>query len=88
MLRDATLRYAMPIIALALVACATSNDSERWTCMADGMVNSHYSGGDTAMIHLKSYSSGGHYRVTRSGDGTVANGVSADGTGFQCKKRP
>jgi hypothetical protein len=50
-------------------------------------VNSRYTGGDTALIHLQGFSSGGNYPVTKSADGNVATGTTANGTAFQCVKK-
>ena len=74
-------------LAAALGACASTGVSSAWACSASGLVNSHYTGGDTALIHLQGFSSGGNYPVTKSADGNVATGTTANGTAFQCAKK-
>ena len=74
------------ITAGALSACASPGESAAWVCSASGLVNSHYTGGSTALIHLQGFSSGGNYPVTKSADGNVATGTTGNGTAFQCVK--
>jgi hypothetical protein len=58
---------------------------KKWTCEAKNLVIGSYSGGETAHIQLRGYSSGNSYPVKKSPDGTVATGVTGDGTAFTCK---
>jgi len=74
-------------LASALGACASTGVGSAWACSASGLVNSHYTGGDTALIHLQGFSSGGNYPVTKSADGNVATGTTANGTDFQCVQK-
>lgn len=64
---------------------AAASTTAAWTCTADNLVDSRYSGGSSAYIHLKGYGSGGRYRVTRQSDGT-ATGKTKDGTPFTCTR--
>jgi len=50
------------------------------------LVNAHYTGSGTAMIHLQGFSSGGSYTVTKNAQGTEATGTTANGTPFTCIK--
>lgn len=72
---------------LILAACATTGDGGNWTCSAKGLVNSYYTGGFNAMIHLEGYSSGGTYEVTKNAEGTEATGTTANGTPFKCIRK-
>jgi len=74
-------------LVVVLSACASPGASASWACSASGLVNSHYTGGDTALIHLQGFSSGGNYAVTKSADGNRATGTTANGTAFQCVKK-
>jgi hypothetical protein len=74
-------------LAVVLCACASPGAGASWACSASGLVNSRYTGGDTALIHLQGFSSGGNYPVTKSADGNVATGTTANGTAFQCVKK-
>jgi hypothetical protein len=74
-------------LAAALGACASTGVGDAWACSASGLVNSHYIGGGTALIHLQGFSSGGNYPVTKSADGNVAKGTTGNGTEFQCVKK-
>lgn len=74
-------------LAATLGACASTGVGGAWACSSSGLVNSHYTGGDTALIHLQGFSSGGNYPVTKSADGNVATGTTANGTAFQCVKK-
>ena len=74
------------LIAIAIAGCATTGDGASWKCSAKGLVNSYYTGSDSAMIHLQAYSSGGHYTVTKNAQGTEAKGTTANGTPFTCVK--
>lgn len=73
-------------LVMVLSACTSPGVSPSWVCSASGLVNSHYTGGSTALIHLQGFSSGGNYPVTKSADGSVATGTTANGTAFQCVK--
>lgn len=75
------------LVAAALAGCAATPGSGSWQCSADGLVNAHYTGGDSAMIHLQGFSSGGQYPVKKNGQGTEASGTTANGTPFVCKKQ-
>lgn len=74
-------------LVVVLSACASPGAGASWACSASGLVNSRYTGGDTALIHLQGFSSGGNYPVTKSADGNVATGTTANGTAFQCVKK-
>lgn len=74
-------------LVVGLSACAAPGSGQPWECTASGLVNSHYTGGDSALIHLQGFSSGGNYAVTKSADGNVATGTTANGTAFQCVKK-
>lgn len=81
------LRFFGAIAVIGWVTgCATSGAGSGWTCTAQGLVNSYYTGSETAMIHLQGYSSGGTYKVTKNAQGTEATGSTADGTPFKCLK--
>ena len=75
----------------AVTACTTTEPDTTtaatapaaWTCSAQNLVNSRYSGGSSAYIHLKGYGSGGRYRVTKQNDSRVT-GTTKDGTPFTC----
>ncbi len=79
-----TFSVCMSIILLS--GCVSSQNGSNWQCSANGMINSSYSGGNTAMIHLSGYSRGGHYKVSKNEAGTVATGNTGNGTPFVCKK--
>jgi hypothetical protein len=69
----------------ALIAgCATDGSltTKQWKCEANNLINSNYTGGDYAMIHLAPYESGGRYKVTK--EGSTATGTTANGTKFVC----
>jgi len=55
-----------------------------WKCVAEDLENFSFDGGDTAMIHLSSYSSGGDYDVEFNASKTVAKGETGDATPFTC----
>lgn len=74
------------LAAVAISGCATTGDSANWKCSAQGLVNSHYTGSDSAMIHLQGFSSGGSYKVTKNAQGSEASGTTANGTPFKCVK--
>ena len=58
------LKYSLAVLAIAIVSgCATTGDGASWKCSAQGLVNGYYTGGDSAMIHLQGYSSGGRHIV-------------------------
>lgn len=67
---------------MALVAPAAAQGS--WKCSARGLVSASYSGGSSAYIHLKGFSSGGTYSVTKRGK--VATGTTKNGTKFTCRQ--
>lgn len=78
---------ALCTLLATLGACASPGGTSTWTCSAPGLQNAHYTGGNTAQIHLQGFSSGGSYQVTKSADGNVATGTTANGTAFQCVKK-
>jgi len=73
-------------LTLALAGCASNPSSPAWRCEASGLVNSHYTGGEYAMVHLSGFSSGGQYKVQMNAEKTVASGSTANGTPFKCFK--
>ena len=75
---------ASTVVAVASAAVAQTAKPKTWTCTAPTLVNFSYDGGETAYIHLQTFSSGGHYPVTRNKAGTQATGVTANGTKFVC----
>ena len=77
-------RFASICSLLILSACATTGEGGDWKCSAKGLVNSYYTGGYKAMIHLEGYSSGGSYEVIKNAAGTEATGTTANGTPFKC----
>jgi hypothetical protein len=80
-------KFGAVLITVAFIsACASSSEVGTWKCSANGLVNSHYAGGDTAMIQLQGFSSGGQYMATKSVDGSTATGTTANGTAFNCVK--
>jgi hypothetical protein len=82
-----TLKFSLTILAIATVSgCATTGDGSSWKCSAQGLVNSYYTGTDSAMIHLQGVSYGGSYNVTKNTQGTEATGTTANGTPFKCVK--
>lgn len=84
-----SMRISLAILAAAAVsACATPGADGNWKCSAQGLANAHYSGADSAMIHLQGFSSGGNYKVTKNAQGTEATGTTANGTPFKCVKLP
>jgi hypothetical protein len=81
--------YKFPLVILTMAAisgCATTGDGATWKCSSQGLVNSHYTGSDSAIIHLQGYPSGGSYKVTKNAQGTEASGVTGNGTPFTCVK--
>jgi hypothetical protein len=70
----------------AISGCASTGDGAIWECSAQGLVNSHYTGSDSAMIHLQGFSSGGNYKVSKNAQGTEATGTTGNGTPFKCVK--
>ena len=81
------MRLVSVLGAGALIACVSPVSGEAWACSASGLLNSHYTGGGTALIHLQGFNSGCNYPVTKSADGNVAMGTTANGTAFQCVKK-
>ena len=82
-----TMKISMVILAIATVSgCATTGDGASWKCLAQGLINSHYTGSESAMIHLQGFSSGGSYKVAKNAQGTEATGTTANGTPFKCVK--
>ena len=82
-----TMKFSLVILAIATVSgCASTGDGTSWKCSAQGLVNSYYTGSDSAMIHLQGFSSGGNYKVTKNDQGTEATGTTANGTSFKCVK--
>ncbi len=75
---------AICTLLATLGACVSTGAGGAWTCSAPGLQNAHYTGGDTALIHLQGYSSGNNYRVTKSADGKMVTGTTGNGTAFQC----
>ncbi len=69
--------------ALAASTLDVAGQAKAWTCNAPGLLNSSYSGGDTAYIHLSGFQTGGVYKVAKKGN--VATGKTANGTTFTCK---
>lgn len=78
--------FLIALTAIAISGCATTGDGASWKCSAQGLVNAHYTGSGTAMIHLQGFSSGGSYTVTKNAQGTEATGTTANGTPFTCIK--
>lgn len=78
--------WAMVSAVFAFAGCASTGDGSKWACSADGLVNSNFTGGDYAMIQLQGFASGGSYKVAKNLVATEANGVTANGTPFVCKK--
>jgi len=80
------LTFSVAALAFTLVGCNSNPSSPAWRCEASGIVNSHYTGGEFAMIHLSGFSSGGQYKVQLNADKTAASGTTANGTPFTCFK--
>lgn len=74
------------LFVLLLSGCATTKDGATWKCTANGLVDSMYSGGDYAYIHLQGFSKGGDYKVQLNNQKTVATGTTANGTPFTCTR--
>lgn len=74
------------LVMIAISGCATTGDGAVWKCSAKGIVNSYYTGSETAMIHLQGFPSGGTYKVTKNDQGTEATGTTGNGTPFACVK--
>ena len=73
-------------LAIAIAATLVSPGSVEaasWKCTAAKMKNYSYSGGSTAMIHLRGYSKGGRYSV-RKVNAKKVTGKTKDGTSFTC----
>jgi len=82
-----TMKFLLVVLAVGTVSgCATTGDGATWKCTAQGLVNSYYTGSDSAMIHLQGFSYGGSYKVTKNAQGTEATGTTANGTPFTCVK--
>jgi hypothetical protein len=82
-----TIKFSLAVLLAATVSgCATTGDGGSWKCSAQGLVNSLYTGSDSAMIQLQGFSSGGNYKVTKNAQGTEATGTTANGTPFTCAK--
>lgn len=79
---------AVVVLSALVVGCAATPGAGSWQCAANGLVNAHYTGGASAMIHLQGFSSGGQYPVKMNEQGTEASGTTANGTPFVCKKLP
>jgi hypothetical protein len=56
-----------------------------WVCSAPGLADGSYDGGSTAYIHLRGFTSGDNYPVTKRGK--VATGVTLNGTHFTCREK-
>jgi len=82
-----TMKFLLVVLTVVIISgCATTGDGATWKCTAHGLVNSYYTGSDSAMIHLQGFSSGGSYKVTKNAQGTEATGTTANGTPFTCVK--
>lgn len=82
-----TMKFLLVVLTVITISgCATTGDGETWKCTAQGLVNSYYTGSDSAMIHLQGFSSGGSYKATKNAQGTVATGITANGTPYTCVK--
>lgn len=71
---------------VVLSGCVSTGDGSKWTCSAEGLVNSNFTGGDFAMIQLQGFASGGSYKVVKNAAATEAKGTTANGAPFVCKK--
>ena len=78
---------ALSGLIVVLSACASPGGGASWACSASGLMNSYYTGGSTALIHLQGFSAGGNYPVTKNADGNMATGTTGNGTAFQCVKK-
>lgn len=76
---------ALPLVIGASIA-ADPAAAASWECSAKNLVNYRYTGGNSAMIHLSPYPSGGTYRVTRVSDVKVT-GKTKNGTVFTCVRK-
>ena len=56
----------------------------KWKCDASDISTYSFNGGNSAYIHLMSYSSGNYYRVKFNETKTEAKGKTGDGTPFIC----
>jgi hypothetical protein len=82
-----TFKFSLLVLTIATISgCATTGDGASWRCSAQGLVNSYYTGSDSAMIHLQGFPSGGNYKVTKNAQDTEASGTTANGTPFTCVK--
>ncbi len=82
-----TFKFSLVVLTIAAISgCATTGDGANWKCSAQGLVNSYYTGSDSAMIHLQGFASGGNYNVIKNAQGTEATGTTANGTPFACVK--
>lgn len=76
--------FVVAFLSATAAAPAQDGKARTWTCTAPTLVNFSYDGGEAAYIHLATYAYGGHYPVTKNKAGTVATGVTANGTKFTC----
>lgn len=82
-------KIALALFAVMIIAgCATTNTGAKWECSAPSMINSFYTGGSYAMIHLSEFATGGSYKVKLNEQGNTATGTTANGTAFRCVKLP
>ena len=72
------------VLFIAFLDNPLSAKEVKWKCVADGLENFEFDGGNTAYIHLESYNSGNNYYVEFNASKTVATGKTGDGTPFTC----
>jgi hypothetical protein len=83
------MKYRLLIAATVVSIMSTSMTATHaagWKCSAAKLKNYSYSGGSSAMIHLRPYSSGGRYSVKKVSANKVT-GKTKDGTRFTCTKK-
>jgi hypothetical protein len=71
-------------LILGFLLTPVSAKENDWICVAEDLEDFTFDGGDTAYIHLSSYSSGNDYDVEYNETKTVAKGETGDETPFVC----
>jgi len=77
---------AISIFFASSFVMVSSAEAAGWKCSAAQLKNYSYSGGSSAMIHLRAYSKGGRYSVKKVNAKKVT-GKTKDGTKFTCTKK-
>lgn len=80
------MKFLLIISAIALAAPPTAMaQTGKWSCVAKGIKDFNYDGGERAMILIKPFTSPGRYKVTKVSE-TEVKGKTGNGTPFTCTR--